>query len=83
MMKLYSRMPSLDLHEMDRVYARILIEEFIQDQIHMKNKEFLIIHGIGTGVLRKETQEVLKRNPYVEEYKIDYFNPGCTIVKLR
>ncbi len=82
-MKLYSSLPSLDLHGMDRVYAKIRMEEFIEDQRKMKNYEFLIIHGIGTGVLRKKTQETLKENHWVEEYKIDNFNPGCTIVKLK
>ncbi len=82
-MKLYSRMPSLDLHGLDRVYAKILIEEFINDQVRMKNKEFVIIHGIGSGILRKTTQEVLRYHHSVREYKIDFFNPGCTLVKLK
>lgn len=82
-MKLYSQLPSLDFHGMDTVYAKILILEFIEDQIKMKNKEFVIIHGIGTGKIRKTTIEVLKHHKMVENYKTDYFNPGCTVVSLR
>jgi dsDNA-specific endonuclease/ATPase MutS2 len=41
------------------------------------------VHGNGTGKIKKITQEVLKKNPYVESYKIDNFNSGMTIVLLR
>ena len=40
-------------------------------------------YGNGTGTLRKTTQETLRQNKYVEEYKIDNFNSGCTIVKIK
>ena len=68
---LYSRMPTLDLHGYDRDYGRILINQFIDDQLKQKNKELIIVHGIGTGILKKMTQETLKKNKYVKEYKID------------
>lgn len=83
MMKLYNYLPSLDLHGYDTTYAKILIEEFLQDQKIMRNKECLIIHGIGTGALRKITAQTLKNHHLVEEYKLDNFNLGCTIVKLK
>ncbi len=82
-MKLYSHLPSLDLHGMDRYYAEMMILEFISDQQKMKNKEFILIHGIGSGVLRRKTQEVLAHHREVKSFKIDNFNPGCTIVKLK
>ena len=49
----------------------------------MKNYQVLIVHGNGTGTLRKTTQETLRQNKYVEEYKIDNFNSGCTIVRIK
>lgn len=82
-MRLYSHLPSLDLHGMDQKYAEIMILEFISDQKKMKNKEFILIHGIGSGILRRKTQEVLAHHREVENFKIDNFNPGCTIVKLK
>lgn len=82
-MRLYSTLPSLDLHGLDTVYAKILVNDFINDQKRMKNKEFLIIHGIGTGAVRKAVQDTLKQSHEVENYKLDNFNPGCTIVKLK
>ena len=83
MITLYNNLPTLDLHGIDRDYARILINDFINDNHNLKNDRVVIIHGIGTGIIRKTTQETLKRNRYVEEYKIDNFNVGMTIVKLR
>jgi len=82
-MMLYSRMPTLDLHGFDRDYARIQINDFIEDQIKQKNKQLIIIHGIGSGILKKMTQETLKKNKYVKEYKIDNFNDGMTVVTLK
>ena len=78
----YSNLPSLDLHGIDRDYAKILINDFIKDNYNIKNTRVIIIHGIGTGIIRKTTQETLKTNKLVEEYKIDNFNPGMTVVTL-
>ena len=75
-------LPSLDLHGFDRDYARIKINEFINDNYKLKNKKVIIIHGNGTGILKKTTQEVLKKNKLVKSCKIDNFNSGTTIVEL-
>lgn len=83
MIPLYSQLPSIDLHGYDRDYARILINEFIDDQFKLKQENIIIVHGNGSGILKRMTQEVLKRNKYVKEYKIDNFNSGMTIVTLK
>ena len=80
---LYNNLPSLDLHGVDRDYARILINDFIEDNYKIKNYTVLIVHGIGTGVIRKATQDVLKNNKKVESFKIDNFNDGQTIVYIK
>ena len=82
-MTLYSNLPSLDLHGLDRDYARILINDFILDNYKLKNRKVIIVHGIGTGIIRKTTMETLKNNKYVETYKLDNFNSGTTIVELK
>lgn len=76
-------MRELDLHGESREIARILIEEFIRDSIKMGEKQIKIIHGIGTGILKKEVQKVLKNNKNVEKSYIDFFNIGQTIVVLK
>ncbi|MBQ6498168.1 MAG: Smr/MutS family protein [Bacilli bacterium] len=83
MIQLYSNLPSLDLHGMDREYARILINDFIRDNYQSKNTKVVIIHGNGTGIIKKTTQLTLKSNKLVEEFYIDNFNDGITIVTIR
>ena len=45
MITLYSNLPTLDLHGMDRDYARILINDFIRDNYNIKNDKVVIVHG--------------------------------------
>jgi DNA mismatch repair protein MutS2 len=76
-------LPSLDLHGYDRETARVAINDFIRDNIKMKNDKIIIVHGKGTGVLRKTTHETLSKNKNVEEFQIDFFNEGSTIVRVK
>ena len=82
-MRLYSNLPQLDLHGIDRDYARILINEFVADSYKLRHEKIIIIHGIGTGIIRQTTKETLAKNKYVESYKTDNFNAGATIVILK
>ncbi len=83
MITLYDNLPSIDLHGLDRDYAKIVINDFVYDNYRIKNESIIIIHGNGTGVLKRTTQEVLKINKYVDNFKISNFNTGMTVVKLR
>ncbi|HIS91030.1 MAG TPA: Smr/MutS family protein [Candidatus Faecisoma merdavium] len=75
-------LPSLDLHGFDRETARVAINDFINDNIKLKNKFIVIIHGIGSGILKDATHLTLKKNKNVLEFKICMFNIGCTIVNI-
>lgn len=83
MISLYNNYPSIDLHGFDRDYARIKINEFIEDNYKQKKYDVLIIHGIGSGILKKETHKALKNNKLVDNYKLDNFNSGTTIVRIK
>ncbi len=83
MIPLFNNCKSLDLHGVDRDYARIAINDFINDLYEMKEEYGIIVHGNGTGIIKKTTQETLKKNKYVLEYKIDNFNSGQTLVQIR
>ena len=83
MITLYKNLPTLDLHGMDRDYARILIHDFLEDQYKMRQECVIIVHGNGTGIIKKITQETLKKSKIVDSFKIDNFNSGQTIVFLR
>ena len=75
-------LPSIDLHGYDRMYARLKVTEFINDNIKMKNEFIVIIHGIGGSVLRHEIHDLLEKNKKVVDYKIFVNNVGCTIAQL-
>ena len=75
--------PSIDLHGEYKESAIILVKEFIQDNIILKNEYIVIIHGIGSDILRKSIHEYLKKDKNVLSYKQDFFNMGSTIVKLK
>lgn len=83
MINLYKNLPTLDLHGETKDIAKVLINEFIEDNYKMKNTKVIIIHGVGTKTLLKETQKTLKSNKYVLEYKIDNFNTGQTIITIK
>ena len=80
---MFTNIPSLDLHGETSDTARILIEEFITDNLKLGNYKVLIIHGIGKGIIKKETHSVLRKDKRVEKFYIDFFNVGTTIVELR
>lgn len=83
MITLYKNLPTVDLHGFDRDYAKIVINDFISDNFKLNKPRIIIIHGIGSGILKNTTQQVLAKNKYVVAYKIDNFNAGETIVDLR
>ena len=77
------RLPKLDLHGYDRQTARVAIDDFIRDNVKMKHQFCVIVHGIGSGVILRTTQETLRDNRHILQYRIHHFNSGCTIVQLR
>jgi DNA mismatch repair protein MutS2 len=83
MIQLYKYLPTIDLHGYDRDYARILINDFIEEQYKLRQEKIIIIHGNGSGILKKMTQELLRKNKRVESFKIDNFNTGMTVVSLK
>lgn len=80
---IFATTPSIDLHGADRDYAKILVNEFIQDNYKMGVTKVTIIHGKGAGILRKTVHETLKKNPNVEKFYLDFFNDGSTIVTIK
>ena len=78
-----NRYPSVDLHGYDRDSARMITNDFVMENVILKNEFIVIIHGIGTGIVKKEVHEALRVNKNVLEYKTDNFNSGCTVVKLK
>ena len=74
-------LPAIDLHSEDRVNALIKVDEFIKDNIKLKNKKIIIVHGKGTGILKNIVHEYLKKDKRVKNYYLD-INIGQTRVEL-
>lgn len=74
--------PSIDLHGLTGVEARIKTAEFITDSLKLGNYDIIIIHGKGSGVVKSSVHEYLKLDKRVKDYKTDNFNDGVTVVKL-
>lgn len=79
----YNGLPSIDLHGLDRDSARVIINDFVNDNLKQNNEYFVIIHGNGSGVLRNTTKDTLLKNKYVVDFKLIYNNIGSTIVRIK
>ena len=75
-------LPHLDLHGYDIETARVSTNDFINDNLVMKNKKIVIVHGKGTGVVKKSVHETLSRRKEIIKYHTDGLNDGCTIAYL-
>lgn len=76
------RFPHLDIHGETTLTCIAPIKSFINDNLKLKNKNIIIIHGKGTGALKKATHQYLKKNKKVVKYYIDGLNDGQTIIEL-
>lgn len=77
------RFPSLDLHGFSGDIAVVAVNDFILDNLKLKNDIIVIVHGIGNGILKCRVHETLRRNKNVLQYATYYNNNGCTIVRLK
>lgn len=81
-MILYKNLPTIDLHGETGDIAAILVKNFVNDNITLKNEKIVVIHGIGKGIVKKAVHNELKNNKNVRGFKLDNFNEGQTIIEL-
>ena len=77
-----SKTPVLDLHGEISAMVEVLLNQFISDNIKMRNSVILVVHGKSSNILRNEVHRILKINKKVKQFKIDNWNLGQTIVEL-
>ena len=82
-MMVLNKYHKLDVHGETTDTVIFQVNDFINDNYKMKEQYIVIIHGKGTGALRKKVHELLKKNKYVEKYELDVMNIGQTIIKLK
>ena len=75
--------PALDIHGETEASADLLIKTFIDDNYKLHKENLIIIHGIGQGVLKNKTHEILSNDTRILSYKLDEWNLGTTIVQLK
>ncbi len=66
--------------------ALIALRNYLDAALLVRYQQVSVIHGFGTGALRKAVHEYLKKNKYVEEFALGGYNEGgagATIVKLK
>ncbi len=76
----------LDIRGLTFEEAEPIIEKYLEDSLNSGLKEVSVIHGKGTGALRKKVQEYLSRNSGVESFRLGNWNEGAsgvTVVKLK
>ena len=76
-------LPKIDLHGYDRDSARVMVNDFINEAYFMKYEKVVIIHGIGSGILKNEVSDVLRKNKKVLSYNVVGSNVGCTLVRIK
>lgn len=63
--------------------VRVLVNQFISDNVHMNIDTVIIIHGKSTNILTEEVHNVLKKHKDVIKYYKNNWNLGETIVELK
>lgn len=79
-------MRELDLRGETASEALLDLDNFIDGALLSGIHMLTVIHGKGTGVLRKAVQEHLRRHPSVKSYRLGTFGEGengVTIVELK
>lgn len=73
---------SVDLRGMDSEEALYTVDKYLDDAYLSGLGEVTIIHGKGTGVLRKSVNDMLKRHSHVKSYRIGEFGEGGSGVTI-
>ena len=84
-MKMAAMNSELDLRGMDSVEAIFVMEHYLDEAMRSKLHSVRIIHGKGTGVLRKAVQQSLKKNRFIKSFRLGVYGEGedgVTIVEF-
>ena len=75
-MKLTAMSNEVDLRGMDAVEAICVLDNYLDSAMRANLGTVRIIHGKGTGVLRKAVQDALKKNKFVKKYRLGVYGEG-------
>ena len=80
---MYHGYPTINLHGETRDTVVFPLEDFIRDNVKLENEFIAVIHGRSSNILRNRVHELLKANKNVDSFRVNIWNPGETIVKLK
>ena len=66
----------IDLRGMDSEEACYKVDKYLDEAYIANLGEVTIVHGKGTGVLRKAINDMLKRHPHVKSYRLGEYGEG-------
>ena len=85
--RLQSRAASeLDIRGLETLEAESVVENYLDAAVMAKLGTVTIIHGKGTGALRKAVHEILKRSRIVKSFRLGRYGEGeagVTVVELK
>ena len=76
----------LDIRGYETLEAESVVDNYIDSAVMAKLGSVTIIHGKGTGALRKTVHEILRRNKAVKSFRLGRYGEGeagVTIVELK
>ena len=76
----------LDIRGLETLEAEAVVENFLSAAVMGKLDTVTIIHGKGTGALRKAVHEILRRNKAVKTFRLGVYGEGesgVTVVTLK
>lgn len=76
----------LDIRGMESIEAESVVENFLSAAVMGRLETVTIIHGKGTGVLRKAVHEILRRNKAVKSFRLGVYGEGeagVTVVTMK
>lgn len=76
----------LDIRGMETIEAESVVENFLSSAIMGRLETVTIIHGKGTGALRKAVQDILRRNKAVKSFRLGVYGEGeagVTVVTMK
>ncbi len=76
----------LDLHGLTKAEALEQLEKFISDAIYRNLDKIYVLHGIGTGTLKRFVADYLGKSEYVESFReatLEEGGKGVTVVDLK
>ena len=80
---LTSKSPKIDVHGETYDSVSLILSQFIDDNHKLGNNYIRIIHGKGEGILKNRIHELLKINRKVENFYLNNWNIGETIIVLK